>query len=73
MEDITLAGLISPATLRVIKEAGLHRVVGAMEGVDELGLKEAVCLIGARAYAQRIENAKIAQGLADLAALTGEK
>ncbi len=73
MEDIDLTGFISPTTIEVIKRAGLHRVVGVMEGVGELTLKEALCAIGAKAFLQNAENAKIAQGLADLAALTGEK
>jgi hypothetical protein len=71
--DFKVDGFVSPALLEIVKNAGLHRVVGAMEGLDEMTLKEAVAILGAKAYAQRVENTKIAEGLAALAALTGEK
>jgi hypothetical protein len=63
-----------PEHLReTLRRTGLHKVAGAMLGIDEVTLKEAVAVIGARAYLQRHENQKIAAGIKAFAELTGEK
>lgn len=63
-----------PAHLRdTLKRVGLHKVAGAMWGVDEMTIKEAVAVIGAKAYLHRRGNQKIAAGIDALEALTGEK
>ena len=44
-----------------------------MTGIDELTAKEAVAIVGAKAYLRRCEFNTIATGLRQLAELTGEK
>lgn len=56
-----------------IRSAGLHKVAGAMIGVEELTIKEAAREIGRRAFLRRVETHKIAAGIEALAALRGEK
>jgi len=68
-----IANFVSPAALQVLKTAGLHKVAGAMAGIDELTVKAAVAMIGAKAHMRRVEGQKIAEGLAALSALNGEK
>ena len=68
-----IANFVSPAALRVLKTAGLHKVAGVMAGINELTLKEAVAVIGAKARMRHVEGQKIADGLQALAALNGEK
>jgi len=65
-----------PAHLRdTLRRVGLHKIAGAMLGCDEVTLKEAVAVIGAKAYFRRRETQKIAAGIDALEALTcaGEK
>ena len=65
-----------PAHLRgTLQRAGLHKIAGAMLGVDEVTLKEAVAVVGAKAYLRRRETQKIAAGIDAFAAIThqGEK
>lgn len=70
---MTLDDLIPPATLQAVASAGLHKIAGAMAGVPEMGLKEAVALLGAKACLRRKEARAIADGIAAYGALTGEK
>lgn len=61
-----------PSHLRdTLRRVGLHKVAGAMLGIDEVTLKEAVAVIGAKAYLRRRETQKIAAGIDALEALTG--
>lgn len=63
-----------PEHLReTLRRTGLHKVAGAMLGIDEVTLKEAVAVIGAKAYFRRRETQKIAAGIDAFAVLTGEK
>jgi hypothetical protein len=63
-----------PEHLRdTLKRVGLHKVAGAMLNVDEVTIKEAVAVIGAKAFMRRREMQKIADGINALAALSGEK
>ena len=63
-----------PEHLReTLRRSGLHKVAGAMLGIDEVTLKEAAAIIGAKAYLRRRETQKIATGISAFAALTGEK
>ncbi len=65
-----------PAHLReTLRRVGLHKIAGAMLGIDEVTLKEAVAVIGAKAYLRRHETKKIAAGIDALDAIshTGEK
>jgi hypothetical protein len=68
-----IENFILPQNLEVIQRGGLHKLAGAMTGFDELTLKEAVAIVGAKALQRRREMHKIAQGLDDLAVLAGEK
>jgi hypothetical protein len=68
-----IENFIPPRNLEVIQRAGLHKLAGALTGFDELTLKEAVAIVGGKAFMRRRERHKIAQGLHDLALLTGEK
>lgn len=67
---MTINDLIPASTIDTIKQAGLHRVLGAMQGVPELSLKEAAQVIGERAYRRRKEAAQITAGIAALAKVT---
>jgi hypothetical protein len=63
-----------PAHLRdTLRRVGLHKIAGAMLGCDEVTLKEAVAVIGAKAYFRRRETQKIAAGIDALEALTRTK
>jgi len=63
-----------PAHLRdTLRSAGLHKIAGAMLGIDEVTLKEAVAVIGAKAYLRRCETKKVAAGIDALATLLGDK
>lgn len=61
------------ATFRGLRTAGLHKMAGALEGVDELGLKEAVSILGRKAYLRRKEAAQVVAGIGALAELRNEK
>jgi len=56
-----------------IKQAGLHKIIGAMYGVDELNIKEAVELLGAMTYMHMEETKKTASAIRAFRALRGEK
>lgn len=68
-----IQNFIPPQNLAVIQRSGLHKLAGALTGFDEIALKEAVAILGGKALLRRRESHKIAQGLHDLAVLTGEK
>jgi len=68
-----IANFVSPAALRVLKTAGLHKMAGVMAGIDELTMKEAVATIGAKAHLRHCEMRKMADGINALAELHGEK
>ena len=70
---MNLENLIPQSTVDTIARVGLHKVAGAMYGVDEMTLKVAAQLIGMKAYARRKEAHVIANGLGSLAAIQGEK
>jgi len=71
--SFAIENFLAPSALRVIKRAGLHKVAGAMAGIPELTVKEAIATIGAKARLRTREVQKIAAGLEALAALQGEK
>lgn len=70
--DETLRALARPAA-DAVRRHGLHKVAGAIAGVEEMSLKEATTLLGAHAYMRRREFQKIAMGLRALADLSGVK
>ena len=70
---MTLDDLIPPHVTATVRAAGLHKVAGAMLGVPELTVKEAMFVLGAKAYLRRKEARSIADGIAAYASLTGEK
>lgn len=71
--DFNVENLISDRALQAIRDAGLHKVAGVLAGVDELTLKEAVNILGRKAYTRRKEAGQVAAGIAALAELRGEK
>jgi hypothetical protein len=70
---MTLDDLVPPSTLRAVAAAGLHKIAGVMNGVPEMNLKEAVAVIGAKAWLRRKEARTIADGISAYGALVGEK
>lgn len=70
---MTIDDLIPPSVRHAVAAAGLHKIAGAMSGVPEMGLKEAVAAIGMKAWLRRKEARAIADGIAAYGALTGEK
>lgn len=70
---MNLEDLVPAATRETLANHGLHKVAGAMYGVDELNVKEAARLIGAKAFLRRKEARVIATGIAALGTVTGEK
>lgn len=70
---MNLEDFVPAATREALANHGLHKVAGAMYGVDELSIKEAARLIGTRAYLRRKEARVIATGLAALGTVTNEK
>lgn len=70
---MTLDDLIPPFVTRTVARQGLHKIAGAMLGVPELTSKEAVAVIGAKAYLRRKEARTIVDGIAAYATVTGEK
>ena len=70
---MTIDDLIPCHTVAVVAAAGLHKIAGAMHGIDEMTLPAAIGSIGARAYARRKEARAIVDGITSYAALTGEK
>jgi hypothetical protein len=70
---MTLDDLIPPHVTATVRDAGLHKIAGAMLGVPELTIKEAVFSIGARAFMRRKEARAIVDGIAAYATLTNEK
>lgn len=71
--NMTLDDLIPPSVRHAVTSAGFHKVAGAMNGVPEMGLKEAVTVIGAKAWLRRKEARAIADGISAYSALVGEK
>lgn len=64
---------IPSRNLETLKRAGLHKIAGAMRGLDELTIKDAVAAIGERAFIKRADARRIADGIDALAELHGEK
>lgn len=62
--------LLSPEAISVIQTAGLHKIAGAMHGVDEMTMPIAAQLIGQRAYMRRKTARLVADGIISLAAAT---
>jgi hypothetical protein len=71
--DLDVEKLISPNLVDAVRRAGLHKIAGAMAGVDEITIKEAVKILGGKAYIRRKQAGLIATGLAAFASLRGEK
>lgn len=65
-----IENFFSKRGLEAVKTQGLHKVAGAMIGVDEVTIKDAAQIIGTRARLRRSEFAKIADGIRALAAVT---
>lgn len=70
---MTLDDLVPPSVTAAVAAHGLHKIAGAMLGAPELTIKEALQSIGAKAYLRRKEARSIADGIAALAVLRGEK
>lgn len=70
---MTIDDLIPPHVTKAVADAGLHKIAGAMMGVPEVTIKEAVALIGYKAYLRRKEARAIVDGLMAYSALTNEK
>lgn len=70
---MTLDDLVPPSVTRAVARVGLHKIAGAMNGVPEMNLKEAVAAIGTKAWLRRKEARSIAEGIAAYGALVGEK
>lgn len=70
---MNLENLIPAVTREVIARDGLHKVAAVMYGVDELNIKEAARLIGAKAFQRRKEARAIADGIVAFAAVNNEK
>lgn len=71
--DFPVDKLVPQNLIDVVRRAGLHKVAGAMAGVDEITIKEAVRIIGEKAFIRRKQAGLIATGLAAFAELRGEK
>lgn len=61
----------SPAAFTAIKTAGMHRLMGAMHGQEELGLKEAVFLLATKNYIKQAEYKIIRSGIESYKKLVG--
>jgi hypothetical protein len=70
---MNLDDLIPPHVTAAVRDLGLHKVAGAILGVPELTIKEAVATLGAKAYLRRKEARSIVDGIAAFAVLTNEK
>ena len=70
---LTINDLIPAATINTVAAVGLHKIAGAMMGVDELTIKEAVTALGTKAYIRRKQASAIAEGAAALLTLSGTK
>jgi hypothetical protein len=70
---MTLDDLIPPHVTAAVRDLGLHKIAGAMHGVPELTVKEAVTSIGVKAFMRRKEARAIADGIAAYAVVTNEK
>lgn len=67
---LKIENFFSPRGLNAVKTQGLHKIAGAMVGVDEVTIKDAAQIIGTKAHLRRREFEKISDGLAALAAVT---
>lgn len=56
-------------TVQTVRAAGLHKVAGVMNGVEEMTAPTAAGIIGAKAYVRRKEAQLVASGLVSLAAV----
>ena len=68
-----IENFIPTRNLDVLRRVGLHKIAGAMNGVDEMTLKEAFAVIAAKAHLKRAEHRDIMAGLESLSVLRGEK
>ena len=68
-----IRNFISPQNLAVLQKAGMHKVAGALNGVEEMTIKEGIALIAAKFHIKRAEARDISAGLASLEALRTEK
>jgi hypothetical protein len=70
---MTLDNLIPPSVTAAVAHHGLHKIAGAMLGAPELNLNIALQSIGEKAFLRRKEARAVADGIAALAVLRGEK
>ncbi len=68
-----ISRFIPARNLETLRRVGLHKIAGAMHGLNEMTLKEGVALSAARTFAMNAENRSVREGLTSLAALRGEK
>ena len=66
-----IENFVSPRAMATIQQAGLHKIAGAMAGVDESTVKTAAQIIGTKARLRRSEFKKIAEGIQALDTVTG--
>lgn len=71
--ELDVEKYVSPRALEAVRRAGLHKVAAVIEGVDEITIKEAVSILGRKAYMRRKEAGQVAAGIAALAELRNEK
>jgi hypothetical protein len=67
---LKIENFFSPRGLAAVRSQGLHKIAGAMVGVDEVTVKDAAQIIGTKAHLRRREFQKISAGIAALAAVT---
>jgi hypothetical protein len=70
---MNLDDLIPSHVTAAVAAQGLHKIAGAMLGLPELTIKEAVGTIAMKAFMRRKEARSIADGIAAYATLTNEK
>ena len=69
---LTIDDLIPAFTRETVAAVGLHKIAGAMAGIPELTIKEAVATIGAKAYIRRKQARAVADGAAALEILSNK-
>lgn len=71
--DFKIENFISSRNLQLLSKTGLHKTAGAMVGVPELTIKQAVTILGMKLRQKRAEDALIHDGIQALGELRGEK
>lgn len=70
---MTLDDIIPRHVVETVARVGLHKIAGAMNGIDEMTLPAAIGILGAKSYLRRKEARAIADGIASYAVLSGTK